>query len=171
MLYAAMKDNTPTSGKTSLIKLLKSGKELKVFSVKKENFAKFASQAKNYGVVYSALINKKDKANDGIIDIMVKAEDASKINRIVERFKLADYNETTIRNEIEKTKSKQLNPNSAKTVKSPQLEPNLKKNNYSQEGIKESVRKKLKENEKIIKAKSRKTKTKVTHRIKVPKVR
>ena len=45
------------------------------------------------------------KSNDGIIDIMVRAEDASKINRIVERFKLSSYDEATIRSEIEKAKN------------------------------------------------------------------
>ena len=35
---------------------------------------------------------------------MVRAEDAAKINRIVERFKLSSYEEASIRSEIEKTR-------------------------------------------------------------------
>lgn len=104
LLYAIMKDKTKTSGKTNLSNMLKSGKELKVFSVKSSEFKKFTDEAKRYGVLYSALINKKMKLDDGIIDIMVRSEDAAKINRIVERFNLSSYDEATIRSEIEKTK-------------------------------------------------------------------
>ena len=105
LLVAVMKDKHKTAGKTNLTNMLKSGKELKVFSVRQEEFKKFTEEAKRYGVLYSALINKKMKSNDGIIDIMVRAEDASKINRIVERFKLSSYDEATIRSEIEKAKN------------------------------------------------------------------
>ena len=68
--------------------MLKSGKELKVFTISKEHLKQFAKEAKRYGVVYCAL-RGKDKSSDGLVDVMVRAEDASKINRIVERFKLA----------------------------------------------------------------------------------
>lgn len=105
LLIAVMKDKHKTAGKTTLTNMLKSGKELKVFSVRQDQFKKFTEEAKRYGVLYSALINKKTKNNDGIVDIMVRAEDASKINRIVERFKLSSYDEATIRSEIEKTKN------------------------------------------------------------------
>ncbi|MGI6777099.1 MAG: PcfB family protein [Acetivibrionales bacterium] len=46
----------------------------------------FQYEAKRYGVLYCALRDKKSL--DGMCDIMVRVEDASKINRIVERFKL-----------------------------------------------------------------------------------
>ena len=82
LILATMKDKRKTTGKTNLTNMLKSGKELKVFSVKQEDLRKFAEEAKRYGVLYSALINKK--AKDGVVDILVKSEDASKINRIVE---------------------------------------------------------------------------------------
>lgn len=38
----------------------------------------------------------------GMVDVMVRAEDASKINRIVERFELAAVDKASIRNEITK---------------------------------------------------------------------
>jgi hypothetical protein len=59
--------------------LLRSGKELKVFAVRNEDLNKFAMEAKRYGVLYCALRDKKSL--DGMCDIMVRAEDASKINR------------------------------------------------------------------------------------------
>ena len=103
LLIAIMKDKRKTAGKTNLTNMLKSGKELKVFSVRKDELKKFTEEAKRYGVLYSLLLNKKDKSSDSIVDIMVRSEDAAKINRIVEKFKLSSYDETTIRSEIEKS--------------------------------------------------------------------
>lgn len=105
LLYALMKDNQKTAGKTKLSNMLKSGKELKVFSVRQEDFKKFTEEAKRYGILYSALINKKNKSYDGIVDIMVRAEDASKINRIVDRFKMSRYDDISIRSSVEKSKN------------------------------------------------------------------
>jgi len=50
----------------------------------------------------------KDKdAGDGLTDIMVRAEDASKINRIFERFQLATVDVGEVRSEIEKQRQEQ----------------------------------------------------------------
>ena len=95
IIYAILKDNTKTKGKTTLTNLLKSGKELKVFTVKKDELATFISEAKRYGILYSAIVNKEK--DDGIVDIMVRTEDASKINRIVERFKLSSVDTAKIK--------------------------------------------------------------------------
>ena len=87
LLYAILKDQLKTKGKTRLSSLLRSGKELKVFAVKDGDLKKFCQEAKKYGVLYCVL--KDRDATDGITDIMVRAEDAGKINRIFERFQLA----------------------------------------------------------------------------------
>ena len=117
LLYALLKDKKQTKGKTTLTNMLKSGKELKIFTIKQEDFKKFASEAKRYGILYCALVNAKNKDKDGIIDIMVKAEDAARINRIVDRF-IINYDEATIKSEINKTREESSNPLSAKTEKS-----------------------------------------------------
>lgn len=110
-LYAVLKDQKKTRGKTRLEGLLRSGKELKVFAVRNEDLKKFTQEAKRYGILYCALRDKKSL--DGMCDIMVRAEDASKINRIVERFKLATVDTASIKSEIEKsrtTKQKENTP-------------------------------------------------------------
>jgi len=76
---------------------------LKVFAVRNEDLKKFCQEAKRYGVLYCALRDKKNL--DGMCDIMVRAEDASKINRIVERFKLATVDTASIKSEIEKSRA------------------------------------------------------------------
>ncbi len=166
LLLAVMKDKQKNKGKTRLNNMLKSGKELKVFSIKKSELKIFKNEAKRYGVLYSALIDKKDK--DGIVDIMVRGEDAAKINRIVTRFNLSSYDEARIRSEIQKTresknKKKQVeqrlkeeleknpiiddssNPHSALTGKSPPSKHSLETLETSEKGSvsKPSVRKKL----------------------------
>ena len=102
-LYAVLKDQKKTKGKTRLESLLRSGKELKVFSVRNEDLKQFTHEAKRYGVLYCALRDKKSL--DGMCDIMVRAEDASKINRIVERFKLATVDTANIKSEIQKSRA------------------------------------------------------------------
>ena len=48
LLYAVLKDQKKTKGKTRLTNMLKSGKELKVFAVKDEDLVKFCKEAKRY---------------------------------------------------------------------------------------------------------------------------
>ena len=103
LLYAVLKDQKKTSGKIRLTNLLRSGKELKVFAVQDQDLQKFCSEAKKYGVLYTVL--KDRDANDGLTDIMVRAEDASKINRIFERFKLATVDMGSVRAEIEQNRA------------------------------------------------------------------
>ncbi len=85
-LIAMSKDNKQTKGKTRLTNMLKTGKELKIFTIRSENLKKFSEEAKKYGILYCVLADKKNEKIDGMVDIMVRQEDASKVNRIAERF-------------------------------------------------------------------------------------
>ena len=102
LIYAVLKDQKKTRGKTRLASLLRSGKELKVFAVKDKELSRFCDEAKKYGVLYCVL--KDNKAEDGLTDIMVRAEDASKINRIFERFNLATIDLGSVKAEIERSR-------------------------------------------------------------------
>ena len=165
LLCAILKEQEKVKGKTKLVNMLKSGKELKVFSVKYDDLKKFTEEAKRYGVLFSALIDKKQKNVDGMVDIMVKAEDAGKINRIVERFNLATIDTASIKSDIQKSKESKdkgieiksveerlvddilskpvnkeeneiSNPQVAKTEKSPLSEPSLENKRKLEEGAK-----------------------------------
>ena len=103
LLYAVLKDQKKTKGKIRLTNLLRSGKELKVFAVRDQDLAKFCTEAKRYGVLYTVL--KDSDAKDGLTDIMVRAEDASKINRIFERFKLATVDMGSVKAQIEQERA------------------------------------------------------------------
>lgn len=99
MLYAILRDQKKTRGKIRLSNMLKSGKELKVFAVKDDELQRFCVEAKKYGVLYCVL--KDRDASDGLTDIMVRAEDAGKINRIFERFGLATIDMGSVKTDIQ----------------------------------------------------------------------
>ena len=107
-LLAKSKETKTTKGKTSLNNMLKSGSPLKIFTLKREELEQFHKETKKYGVLYTALIDKKQTDLDGMVDIMVRAEDAPKINRIVERFKLSAVDIASIKTEIENDMIKEM---------------------------------------------------------------
>jgi len=105
-LIAALKSKSKKlklKGKARMTSMLKSGKALEIFSVKERDLQKFAQGAKQYGIVYCVLRNRKNTP-DGLCDIMVKADDAPKISRVVERFKFAAVDKAKIESEIVKAK-------------------------------------------------------------------
>ena len=102
LLYALLKDQKRTKGKMRLTNMLRSGKELRIFPVKAEDLKKFCKEAKKYGVLYCALRQKK--AKDGVVDVMARAEDASKINRIFERLQITTVDVASVRSELVKAK-------------------------------------------------------------------
>lgn len=179
-LYALSKDQKKSKGKTTLNKMLKSGKELKIFTIKKDDLELFQKEAKRYGVLFTALFDKKNP--DGKVDIMCRAEDAAKINRIVNRFKLVTYDEASIKSEIMKSRdgkeandkgveTKSLddlvddlmakpvqkeentmsNPELAKTAKSPQSERSSTSKNKTEVGTNSEKKPSVREEIKNIK--------------------
>lgn len=106
ILLALSKNKIKTKGKTSLSNMLKSGKELKVFSLKQVDLKKFVKTAKKYGVLYHVLIDKQQSKKDGMVDILVRSEDAAKINRIFERFNFSLLDKATVSIKDKKAKEK-----------------------------------------------------------------
>lgn len=103
-LYTLIKDKKQTKGKATLNTMLKTGSQLDVFGLKEQDIKKFTEESKRYGVLFTALINKNKPSPDGLVDIMVRREDAPKVNRIIDRFKLATVDIASIKSEIEKDK-------------------------------------------------------------------
>lgn len=105
-LIAALKNETKTKGKARLTGMLKSGKELKVFSVQNKDLKKFTKEAKRYGVLYTVLKDRSNHSDTATVDIIARAEDAAKIQRIMERFELATVDRGQVMTSIEKTREK-----------------------------------------------------------------
>ena len=106
LLYAALKEEQKTKGKARLTSMLKSGKELKVYTITNKDLAKFSQEAKRYGVLYCVLKDRKNTDPNAAVDVIARAEDASKIQRITERFKLATVNRADVSLETQKDKEK-----------------------------------------------------------------
>ena len=116
LLYSILKEEQKTKGKARLTNMLRSGKELKVFTVKSGDLKKFTQEAKKYGVLYCVLADRKNKDPDAEVDVIARAEDASKISRIVERFSLASVDTASIVTEAEKSKGAKGKAKDAKTA-------------------------------------------------------
>lgn len=89
LLYAILKDQKKTKGRIRLESMCRNTRDVKVFSVSREDVKTFVRKAKDYGMLYCAVRGRKD----GMVDFLVRAEDAPKANRIVERFRLASVEE------------------------------------------------------------------------------
>ena len=72
---AYAKENPKVKGKTSLDRLLREGKELKIIALQSKDVGQFKELAKQYGVLFAVI---KDKAQNEKVDVMFKAEDVAK---------------------------------------------------------------------------------------------
>jgi hypothetical protein len=99
-LIAVLKDQKRTKGKTRMQAF--NGKPTKVFVIKTSELKRFAEEARKYGVLYAAVVNRKQP--DGLCDIVVNANDAAKVNRIAERFALSTVDVEKIREDIRKVR-------------------------------------------------------------------
>ena len=106
LLYATLKQEQKTKGKARLTSMLKSGKELKVYTITSKDLAKFSQEAKRYGVLYCVLKDRQNKDPNAAVDVIARAEDASKIQRITERFKLATVNRADVSLDIQRDRDK-----------------------------------------------------------------
>lgn len=128
LLYSILKEEQKTKGKARLTNMLRSGKELKVFTVKNGDLKKFTQEAKKYGVLYCVLADRGNKDPNAEVDVIARAEDASKISRIVERFSLASVDTASIVTEAEKSKgakAKSKDTKNAESKKDGQQEPDI----------------------------------------------
>ena len=103
ILAAALREEHKTKGKARLTNLIRSGKELKVFSIRNGDLKKFSSEAKRYGVLYCALKDKSNDSDHATVDVIARAEDASKIQRIMERFELASVDKAEVLEKVQKS--------------------------------------------------------------------
>ena len=176
LLFKALKDlskqTKKTKGQMRLSNLVKSGKKLEIYQVADTNLKRFCEQAKKYGMIYTVL--KDRNKNDGITEVMVKAEDKAKIDRIFERLGLVPESVADVHPEKAPDKSEAdkfldevmakpnptkeephtVNPTEARTEKQNQSVPSSKNNRDSKdrsadtrtaEERRPSVRKELKE--------------------------
>ena len=89
LLAATLRQEQKTRGKSRLTSMLKSGKDLTVFSLQQKDLKQFMQEAKRYGILYCVLKEKNPVSGLEEVDIITRAEDASRVQRVLERFHLA----------------------------------------------------------------------------------
>ena len=118
LLISALKQEQKTKGRARLTNMIKSGKELKVYTVQQKDLKEFTKHAKKYGVLYTVLRDKNNKDKNAFVDIIARADDASKIQRIIDRFDLATVDKGTIVSQSEKAIEERKKKAEEKTDKS-----------------------------------------------------
>ena len=80
---ALIKSQQNVKGKIRLSEMVSQGKELVPFQILERDKRTFHKLAKDYGITY--VMVKNSKTQDGRVEVIAKAEDAGRINRIIER--------------------------------------------------------------------------------------
>ena len=120
--------------------MLKEGKEIRVFCLDKDSLAEFKQHAKDYGIVYSAL---KQKNNDSrIVDVLVKAEDTPRVNRILEKMNYPLPEDEKISEKIkadEQTKKSVSAARSEKASSEPSIGSDMPTKNDERRSVRERI--------------------------------
>ncbi len=82
---AMLKDNNKTHGKTRLVRMLKERRAMKFFTVPSKRISEFTKEAKMRGLLFVPIKDNKKPKN---IEVAVFADDATKINRIMDRMSI-----------------------------------------------------------------------------------
>lgn len=81
-LLALARDNKKLVGKTGMNRLLREGKELKVFQLRESDLAEFAKYAKN-NVLFAVI--KDQRRTDGLVDLVTNIDFVGQVNLFMER--------------------------------------------------------------------------------------
>lgn len=86
-IAAVLKDQKKSYGKTRMMRMLRENRPLKFFTVPGEKMREFNREAKRHGLLYVGIRDRKDPEH---CEVMVFADDAAKVNRVMDRMGL-DY--------------------------------------------------------------------------------
>lgn len=86
-VYAILKDQKKTRGKTRLVRMLRQERPFKFFRIPKASLKEFAKEAHSHGLLYTMI---QDKKHPDTIELVVFADDAAKVSRVLDNLNL-DY--------------------------------------------------------------------------------
>ena len=90
-IRAALADAKPGKGKDALEQFLRDGRECRVFRVPDEEKTDFFRETKTFGIPFCVVLGPEEK--EAFCDVVVRAEDAPRVSRILERRAEADRTE------------------------------------------------------------------------------
>lgn len=98
-----LKQGGPSKGKTTLRHMIADGSPLKVQRIGVNEIPYFNQMAKKYGVMFVAVKDKNQRG--GTCDIMFRADDSARVNRIFDRLNISDHPDVAhIQSEIRRTR-------------------------------------------------------------------
>ena len=148
IIIALINDDTKLQGKTNLKQLLKADKPLCILQIKEKDLKTFHTEAKKYGVLFTAVSDKTN--NTGFCDIIAKQDDVTKLNYIMEKL---GYTAPEIEPEPEQSEPAQKTIEENSKNQFPRAKENQQENESmrrgdtakTDSGTKPSVRKKIEE--------------------------
>lgn len=119
-LAAVLKGHKKTHGKTHMIQMLKDGRPLKFFAVPADRLKEFCQEGKKRGLLYVAI---RDRKNPEHCELAVYADDAAKVNRVMEKMNL-DFVKSEVGKAVHEIvpETEQEEPDRAKAVEMPEGE-------------------------------------------------
>lgn len=146
-LLAVLKDQKKTKGRTRIQSF--NGRPTKVFAIMAKDMKTFSKEAKEYGILYAAIMNRK--STDGIVDVVVSANDAARVNRITERFALSTIEiQKAVDTSVEERAADTQNPTARADSRNPSAASSSSKEHSEtadtdSEHVRHSVRQQLKD--------------------------
>lgn len=84
-LAAVMRNNQKSYGKISMSRMLRENRPLKFFTIPSNRIHEFAKEGKKRGLSYVVI---RDRKNPKLCELMVFADDAAKVNRVMDQMSL-----------------------------------------------------------------------------------
>lgn len=120
-VYAVLKDQKKVRGKTRLVRMLREQRPFKFFNVPTESMKDFVGEAKGHGLLFVPIRNKK---NPDHIEVVVFADDASKVQRIYDNLNMdyvqAEAGSATVEQAMEPMKQAASAPAKTETIQTEQ---------------------------------------------------
>lgn len=153
ILYEWAKNNPKVTGKTSMMKLLRSGEELQVVTLTREQYDQFKAMAKKQ-VLFAPFVNKEK--NDGMVEVVISSRSLAIVNHILEDIGYGKRTQAEVEpSKKENTPSKQNSSDSKDKPQAKQSARNSPTEDRSSNG-KPSVLAQLEANRKFLEERERK---------------
>ena len=163
LLIAWSKNEKQVYGKTTMMKLLKSGEELQVLPLTKEQYRQFRSMAKKK-VLYAPFLNTKSK--DDKVDVVISSKSIPLVNHILKRIGYGNVEQAQEQPEESKKRYSVIASSTAVGDRSAAS----KEDSSRQEKTKPSVRERLESNRRLIEQREKETpqKSRSKDKVKAP---
>ena len=165
ILYEWAKNNPKVTGKTSMMKLLRSGEDLQVVTLTREQYDQFKALAKKQ-VMFAPFVNKEK--NDGMVEVVISSRSLAIVNHILEDIGYGKRTQAEVEpSKKENTPSKQSSNDSKDKPQARQSDRNSPTEDRNSNG-KPSVLARLEANRKFLEERERKEQE---HELLVPRRR